>query len=76
MGLRKLLEDPNGGQLLTGYIVLFALVSLALLVGGILVLKLVQGEALDVTRDGLGLIAGLAVGIPAAFKFVRSRHAR
>lgn len=76
MGLRKLLEDPNGGQLFSGYVVLIALCSIALLVGGNLVLKIFRGEAIEVNRDGLGLIGLLVVGIPAALKFVRSRHAR
>lgn len=76
MGLRTLLENPNGGQLLTGYVVLLSAVSIALLIGGNLVLKLVRGESIQLDRDGLGLIAGLTIVIPAAFKFVRSRHAR
>lgn len=76
MGLRNLLENPNGGQLFTGYVVLIGAVSLALLICGNLALKLARGEAIELDRDGLGLIAGLTVAIPAAFKFVRSRHAR
>jgi hypothetical protein len=75
MGLKKLLENPNGGQLLSGYVVLIVSVSLALFVGGNLVLKLFQGETIDYNSDGLGLIMGLAIVIPTAFKFVRSRHA-
>ncbi len=76
MGLRSLLSNPNGGQMLSGYVLLVSALVLALVIVGNLAFKVVNGSPIELNRDGLGLIVMLAVSIPALLKFVRSRHAR
>ncbi|WP_374414064.1 hypothetical protein [Novosphingobium colocasiae] len=75
MGLRSILSNPNGGQLLTGYMFLVPTVMVTALILGHLTLKLLRCETLNFT-DGLGALPGLFFVIPQMLKFVRSRHAR
>ena len=76
MRIRELLENPNGGQPFSAYLLLIAAIALALFVFGGVVLKLLHGEPVDFNRDGILTVVVSATAIPALIKFVRSRHAR
>ena len=76
MWLKEILENPNGGQLLSAYMLLIAAISLALLIVGNVAFKLFRGEEVEFNRDGIVLLVMLATAIPALLKFVRSHHAR
>lgn len=76
MGFRSLIENPNGGQVLSALIALTFIVGLSGYVAFGVAVRLVRGEGIEVNRDGVGLLLLSVISIPALIKFIRSRHAR
>ena len=76
MDIKSLLENPNGGQLFSGYVVLLASIAFCGGVGFLFVQKLVRGEPFELAKDLPAIVFVIAASIPGLIKFVRSRHAR
>ena len=74
MGLRNLLENPNGGQLFSGYVVLLLVLSLFGVLAYALILALVENRMADIAMNDIALLLMCGAAIPAIVKFLRSRH--
>ena len=72
MGLRKLLDNPSGGQMFSALVVLALLVALegALFFG--LGKSLLNGT--DIRVNDLFLMFNVGLGIAAVVNFLRKRH--
>jgi hypothetical protein len=76
MGFRSLIENPDGGQVLSALIALTFIAGLSGYVAFGVAVRLVRGVGIEINRDGVGLLLLSVISIPALIKFIRSRHAR
>ena len=74
MGLRDLLENPSGGQFITGLVVLALALSLFGILAYGLAVAVLEGRTADVRINEIGLLLMSGAAIPAIVKFLRSRH--